>query len=163
MGGPDYPKLIPQKFCVVSGSATSKLSPLNAFDLALQRAGIANCNIVRVSSIIPPTATLTKLPKSLTPGTILFTTMAKMMGKGEIIGTGIAWSWGTTESGERYGIIAEAQGRDVGSLEEELIDRLKAMASARGLKLGALNVSKEIIEIPEDHYGCSFSALIFLP
>jgi len=45
--------MIPKEFFVTSAKATSPVSELNAFDLALKNAGIAQCNIVPVSSILP--------------------------------------------------------------------------------------------------------------
>ena len=47
---------LPKKFFITVGSAVSHVSPLNAFDAALVKAGIAQCNLVPVSSIIPPDA-----------------------------------------------------------------------------------------------------------
>ncbi len=44
---------IPTKFFVTSGKAVSKVSDLNAFDEALQNAGLAEQNIVSVSSVLP--------------------------------------------------------------------------------------------------------------
>jgi len=47
-------QMIPKAFFVTGGKAIGTVSKLNAFDLALKNAGIANCNLVKVSSIIPP-------------------------------------------------------------------------------------------------------------
>src|SRR5256712_11415999 len=44
---------IPTKFFVTSGKAVSKVSDLNAFDEALQHAGLAEQNMVSVSSVLP--------------------------------------------------------------------------------------------------------------
>src|SRR2546422_10299543 len=44
---------LPTKFFVTSGKAVSKVSDLNAFDEALQNAGLAEQNIVSVSSVLP--------------------------------------------------------------------------------------------------------------
>src|SRR3989475_12426356 len=44
---------IPTKFFVTSGKAVSKVSDLNAFDEALQNAGLAEQNIVSGSSVLP--------------------------------------------------------------------------------------------------------------
>src|SRR2546426_6087199 len=44
---------IPTKFFVTSGRAVSKVSDLNAFDEALQTGGLAEQNIVSVSSVLP--------------------------------------------------------------------------------------------------------------
>lgn len=153
---------VPSRFCVISGSAVSRLSSLNAFDSALQKAGIENCNLVSVTSIIPSDAKQVNLPKML-PGTVVFAVYIAMEGTGGEVGTGIAWGWGTTKEGGRLGIVAEAKGKDPGSLESELIDKLNAMARIRGLKLEKPEIRIEFIDVPTGHYGCSFSALVFLP
>src|SRR2546421_10745871 len=44
---------LPTKFFVTSGKAVSKVSDLNAFDEALQNAGLAEQNIVSVCSVLP--------------------------------------------------------------------------------------------------------------
>src|SRR2546422_11548618 len=44
---------LPTKFFVTSGKAVSKVSDLNPFDEALQNAGLAEQNIVSVSSVLP--------------------------------------------------------------------------------------------------------------
>lgn len=51
--GIDRIKMIPRYYFVVSGSALSPVSHLNAFDGALKEAGIHNLNLVEVSSILP--------------------------------------------------------------------------------------------------------------
>ena len=43
--------LMPRKFFVTSGTALSDISEMNAFDQALVEAGIAEANLVPVSSI----------------------------------------------------------------------------------------------------------------
>ena len=43
----------PSKFFITSGYATSPISDLNAFDLALLKAQISEQNLVAVSSVIP--------------------------------------------------------------------------------------------------------------
>ena len=45
--------MIPQRFFVTSGKAFSPISELNALDLALKNAGISQCNLVPVTSILP--------------------------------------------------------------------------------------------------------------
>jgi len=45
--------MVPKEFFVTSGKAFSATSELNAFDQALKNAGIAHCNLVQVTSILP--------------------------------------------------------------------------------------------------------------
>ncbi len=46
---------LPDKYFLVAGFAEGK-TPLNAFDNALMQAGIGNVNLIRISSILPPSA-----------------------------------------------------------------------------------------------------------
>ena len=154
---------LPKSFFVTSGSATSSVSPLNAFDAALGKAGIAECNLVMVSSILPPDANQVPNAK-ITPGTVTFAVMARMDGDpGETIGAGIGWAWGTSNTG-RYGIVTEAHGyKDKEAIEKELGWKLSEMAKIRGLKLEKTEMTSEFIEVPKGKYGCVVVALVYSP
>ncbi len=90
--------MIPKEFFVTCGKAVSKVSPLNAFDLALVKAGIAQCNLVNVSSILPPGCKETKR-KKIPIGSITYAVLARMDGnEGETIGAGVAWGWKKMEN-----------------------------------------------------------------
>jgi len=155
---------LPKKFFVTHGAATSSVSVLNAFDAALVKAGIAQCNLVNVSSILPPDAELTE-SVPITPGTITFTVLARMDGApGETIGAGIGWAWGRSASGEKYGFVAEAHGyKDRQAIERELKWKLKEMAEIRGMKLEKIEVMSEFMEVPKGRYGCVIVALVYVP
>jgi len=153
--------MIPKEFFVTSGKATSPVSELNAFDLALKNAGIAHCNLVPVSSILPPECKERKWRK-LPAGSIVHAVVARMDGgEGATIGAGIAWAW--EKSGE-YGIVAEAHGSmDRKALKETLVWRIKEMAEIRGIKIGAVKFRIEVLRVPMDHYGCVISTLVYCP
>jgi len=155
---------LPKKFFVTGGCAVSSVSPLNAFDAALVKAGIAQCNLVPVSSILPPDAEKVE-PVEITPGTVTFCVMARMDGDpGERIGAGIGWGWAEKPDGLRYGFVAEAHGyKDFKSLEREIFESLKEMARIRGMKLINYDVKMESLSIPKDMYGCAVAALVFVP
>jgi arginine decarboxylase len=75
-------KMIPKSFFLTKGVGKHK-EQLQSFELALRNAGIQHCNIVKVSSIIPPGCKL--LPrerglKMLKPGEITFIVMARNSG-----------------------------------------------------------------------------------
>ncbi|MGQ9460965.1 MAG: pyruvoyl-dependent arginine decarboxylase [Candidatus Bathyarchaeaceae archaeon] len=87
--------------------AISPVSELNAFGLSLKKAGIAQCNLVSVSSILPQECKERKRRK-ITAGAITYAVIARMDGdEGTTIGAGIAWAW---EKERKYGIVAEAHG-----------------------------------------------------
>ena len=153
--------MIPKEFFIVSGKATSPVSELNAFDLALKKAGVAQCNIVSVSSILPPKCKERKWRK-LPPGVITHAVMARMDGdEGTTIGAGIAWAW---EKNKKYGIVAEAHGyMDMKALKETLEWKIREMAKIRGIEIDQIDYRVEVLRVPMDNYGCVLAALVYCP
>jgi len=71
--------MIPTNFFLTKGVGVHK-DKLASFELALRKAGIEKCNLVNVSSIIPPACnkiTRQRGIKLLRPGQILFVVMAR--------------------------------------------------------------------------------------
>jgi arginine decarboxylase len=149
--------MTPKKFFVVSGKASSSVSELNAFDEALVKAGIAQCNLVPVSSILPKGAEQVE-PFEILPGSITYLVLARMDGKqGETIGAGIAWAMG-----EKHGIVVEEHDHDNESIGKELYRKLMEMGNIRGLKVSNYEMRIESMKV-EDKYGCVLAALVFVP
>mgnify|MGYP001062033863 CR=1 FL=1 len=152
--------MIPKRFFVTSGKASSPVSELNAFDLALKRAGIAQCNLVCVSSILPSGCQEMEMME-IPVGTITHAVLARMDGdEGTTIGAGIAWGF---ESDMKYGIVAEAHGfMDRKALKEVLEWKIKEMAKIRGIKLNGINYRIEALRVPMDQYGSVICSLVYL-
>ncbi len=71
---------IPEKIFLTKGVGTHK-ERLASFELALHDAGIASCNLVYVSSILPPNCTVLSKNEGLAllkPGQILFCVMSRI-------------------------------------------------------------------------------------
>jgi arginine decarboxylase len=153
--------MIPKEFFITSGKAVSPVSELNAFDLALKKAGIAQCNLVSVSSILPRGCEEVK-KHSILAGSITYSVLARMDGdEGTTIGAGIAWTWAKSK---KYGLVAEAHGyMDKKAVEETLQWKVKEMAKIRGIKTGPIQTQIEILRVPMDNYGCVISALVYGP
>lgn len=154
---------IPKKFFVTQGEATSSVSSLNAFDAALRKAGIAECNLVQVSSALP--GDIERIDNAeIEPGAVTFCVLARMDGKnGETIGAGIGWAWGTTKDGKRYGIVAEAHGHKAKEdLEKELKGKLEEMAKIRELKIEKIHMEVKSMTITGGKYGSVVVALVYL-
>ena len=153
--------MIPREFFVTSGKASSPVSQLNAFDTALKRAGIAQCNLVCVSSILPEGCKVRK-KTSIETGSITFAVLARMDGEeGTTIGAGIAWGW---EKDNKYGLVAETHGyMDRKPILEILEWKIKEMAKIREIELNGIEYRTETLTIPMDHYGCVVSALVYIP
>ena len=152
--------MIPKEFFVTSGKAVSRVSELNAFDLALKEAGIAQYNIVEVSSVLPPNCKEVE-PRTMPVGSIIYAVMARMDGKGgETISAGIAWTY---EENGSYGIVAEAHGYiDEKEIQKALKHRIEEMARARGIRTGTIKYRIEGMKVPSGKYGCTIAALIYL-
>ncbi len=152
--------LVPREFFLTSGRGTSPVSPMNAFDKALMEAGIAHCNLLPVSSIIPPRCRERRW-KKLDAGAIAPVVMAKAIGlPGETIGAGLAWAW---EEEGRMGLVAEAEGHyDRRGLLMALDARIKEMASARNFKLKEIKRRFEVMKVPQGVFGCVVVALVFV-
>lgn len=146
---------------MTSGNATSPISELNAFDLALQNAGIAQCNLVSVSSVLPPRCKETKL-KEMPIGAITHAVVARMNAEGEAtIGAGIVWAW---EKDKKYGIVAEAYGyMNKEALERTLEWKIREMAKIREIEIDKINYRMVTLKVPTDNYGCVIAALIYIP
>ena len=153
-------EMIPKDFFITSGKAISPVSQLNAFDRALKNAGIAQCNLVQVSSILPPGCKERKL-RAIAEGSIRHTVMARMDGtKGMTISAGIAWAW---EKNGKYGLVAEAHEQmDQESLKVTLEWKIREMAKTRGIELSEISYRTEVLTVPLENYGCVIAALIYL-
>lgn len=153
--------MIPREFFVTSGKAISSVSDLNAFDLALKNAGISQCNIVPVSSILSPKCRETKW-KQIPVGSITHAVVARMDGSEKMnISAGIAWAW---EKDKQYGLVAEAHGSvDQKALERTLNWKIREMAKIRGIEIQSVNRRIEFLKVPADNYGCVIAVLVYLP
>lgn len=153
--------MIPNKFFITSGRAVSPVSELNAFDLALKKAGIAQCNLVCVSSILPKGCKQVER-HNIDAGTITFSVLARMDGtEGTTIGAGIAWTWAKSM---KYGLVAEAHSfMDKKALEETLEWKIREMAKIRSIQTVPIEKRMEVLRVPMDNYGCVISALVYRP
>jgi arginine decarboxylase len=151
---------IPTKFFVTSGKAISKVSDLNAFDLALLRAGIGEQNLVSVSSILP--VGIKQVEKRALPmGAITYCVLAQQRGgEGEMISAGIAYAFRKDGLG---GYVAEGHMHGTQkSLKEVLRWKMEEMAKLRGVELEKINFKTEELAIPMDHYGVCLAACVFI-
>jgi arginine decarboxylase len=151
---------VPGRFFVTSGIAHDGASELNAFDLALKDAGITQCNLVEVSSILPPGCEEVE-PMCIPTGAVTYCVMARMAGtKGERIGAGLAWAWGTNAEGERHGIVAEHHGNSPDAeLERMLLIKLRRMAEVRGMELEEPRTLVRSV-VCDGNYGCAVAVLV---
>jgi arginine decarboxylase len=151
--------LIPKEFFVTSGKATSGVSDLNAFDLALLHAGIEEQNLVAVSSIIPPEAE--EVPCCRLPmGAVTHCVLAQMRGRdGDRISAGIGYAYRKDGYG---GYVAESHifgGEE--AVRNDLRRKIAEMQKIRGVELSEPTIVTETLEVPENGYGCCLASLVF--
>src|SRR5256886_7910609 len=145
---------LPTKFFVTSGKAVSKVSDLNAFDEALQNAGLAEQNIVSVSSVLPVGIRAVRR-RDLPMGAITHCVLAQQRGgEGETISAGIAYGF---RDDEFAAYVAEGQmHRTKNSLREVMEWKMGEMAKLRGIKFRRIDYRIEDLSIPMDYYGAFF-------
>lgn len=151
--------LVPKEYFMVSGIGESDTSNLNAFDKALVAAGISQCNLVPVSSILPKSAIEVK-PKRIEPGQVTFVVMGKASGKrGDIISTGVAI--GYVEGGENDLIVELDQDGGADAVRNRLSVLLNEMASARGATIS--RTKEEVCELRiRRAHGVAVAAVVLL-
>jgi len=152
---------VPTRFFVTSGKGINKVSELNAFDLALLEARIAEQNLVSISSVLPIGVRQVE-PMPLPRGVITHCVLARMGGgEGEAISAGIAYGFRTDGMG---GYVAEGHLHGTQkSLKEFLKWRMEEIAHFRGVELRRIRYRTEELVIPMDHYGVCIAACVFLP
>lgn len=146
---------LPNLVILASGAAEGG-TELNAFDNALLKAGIANLNLVYVSSILPPKALITYEVPFIEKGTIVPVVIAKVLSDkaGEKIASAIAIG-----VGEEFGVIMEHSGK--GSKEE--IEEVVKRKVEEGFRVREMEL-KELHLVSVEHtvkkLGCAIAAAI---
>ena len=122
-------RLIPRKLFLTRGIGVHR-EKLTSFELALRDAGIAEFNLVRVSSIFPPHCQIVSKPEGmqlLQAGEIVFTVLAEMASNEP--GRRIAASIGVARPADRdkYGYLSEHH--TYGQTEQEAGDYAEDLAA----------------------------------
>jgi len=121
--------LIPKMVFFTKGVGKHK-TRLQSFELALRKAGIEKCNLVRVSSIFPPKCKIVSKERGaeeLSPGQITFVVLAEAATNepSRLVGAGIGLA--QPADGKQYGYISEHHG--FGMTEKNLGDLVEDMAA----------------------------------
>ncbi len=124
------------------GIGTTKLS---AFDSALYNAGVANFNLLRLSSVIPPKSKIISLgdKQKVSPkgewGDRLYVVMAEMRADTPNVEAwaGIGWIQ-DTETGQ--GLFVEHEGNSEKAVRRDIKDSLIALMATRNIDYGPINM-----------------------
>ncbi|HET9872653.1 MAG TPA: pyruvoyl-dependent arginine decarboxylase [Propionibacteriaceae bacterium] len=120
---------------VSSGTGVGR-TRLSAFDAALHDAGVADYNLIRLSSVIPPGSRVIKIAGgeqlSGGHGDALYCVYADAYAStpGEQAWVGLAWSLRDDESGA--GLFVEHHGSSKSTVERDLVTTLEDMSRTRG-------------------------------
>jgi len=132
--------MVPSKVFFTKGVGIHK-ERLQSFEIALRQAGIAHCNVVAVSSILPPNCKIIPRNKGLdllSPGEITFSVMARCEtnepGRQIVASIGLA----QPAEGHKYGYLSEHHGygqtdEAAGDYSEDLAATM--LASTLGIEL----------------------------
>jgi arginine decarboxylase len=152
-------KLVPREYFMVGGTGESDTSELNAFDRALVAAGISQCNLVPVSSILPKRAREVR-PRKIEPGQVTFVVLGKATGvRGDHMSAGVAIAY---LAGGDHDMIAELnQHGGVKETKSGLSVLLEEMAAARRWKVN--RVKHHICDVRVTKaYGVALAAVVLL-
>lgn len=121
--------MVPKEIFFTKGVGKHK-NKLQSFELALRTAGIEKCNLVRVSSILPPKCKIIPRGKGieqLRAGQIAFVVLAEASSNepSRLVGAGIGLA--QPASGDNYGYISEHHG--FGMIEKKISDLVEDLAA----------------------------------
>jgi arginine decarboxylase len=144
----------PKKFKIMAAAAEGS-HKLTAFDNALLDAGIGNVNLVRISSILPPSAEQDQTLE-LPPGSLVPTAYGSIVC--DEPGTKIAAAVGIGFSADTFGVIMEYSGTcSKQEAEEKIASMLKDAFENRGLPL--MKTEIRAVEHTVESTGCAFAAV----
>lgn len=147
----------PTHYFLVSGAAEG-FSPLNAFDHALLAAGVGDTNLVKMSSILPPSCQVIE-PVKLPYGALVPVAYADMVSStpGETIASAVAI--GIPSDPTLPGLIMEHHG--VGSLKDTEA-KVREMA-IQGMKHRNREI-REVVSLGVEHvvseHGAAFAGVV---
>lgn len=146
------------------GSGPTKLS---AFDAALNDAGIANFNLLKLSSVVPPNSNIVvhehgPIPAGTMPGgwgDRLYVVMAeeRVEKPNEEAWAGIGW---VQEMGSKKGLFVEHEGNSEKQVRSDIKQSLEALMATRNVDFGEVNM-KVVGKTCKHHPVCAMVVAVF--
>ncbi len=127
---------------------------LSAFDHALVNAGVANFNLIYLSSVLPPTSEVIvhKKPQQIegTWGDRLYVVMAqkRTTQRNQQAWAGIGWM---QDPETKKGLLVEHEGHSEAEVRDDINNSLQALAQNRGMKFGPIEMhvtGKKCVALP---------------
>ena len=147
----------PNKYFLVSGSSEG-YTPLNSFDGALLNAGIGNTNLVKMSSIIPPSSQEIS-PISLPFGALIPVAYSSITSdlESEVISAAVAVA--IPEDNDKPGLIMEYSSRG----RSEDIEKIVRNMAQKGMEMRnerIKNIKSISIQHTVENTGTAFAAVV---
>ena len=128
----------------VSAGVGSGPNKLSAFDAALQAAGTANFNLIRLSSIIPPGSKIKDLDGPIprlsgTWGDRLYVVMAqkRTTQRNQEAWAGIGW---VQDEKTGKGLFVEHEGASESAVRRDITQSLESLVATRGMEFGPIQM-----------------------
>lgn len=124
----------------LSGGLGVGPTELAAFDQALVNAGVANFNLIYLSSVLPPNSRIKVADKPEKPeggwGDRLYVVMAqkRTSQRNQEVWAGIGW---IQDPKTKHGLLVEHEGNSKAEVEADIKHSLKALAKNRGMEFGS--------------------------
>ncbi len=127
---------------------------LAAFDHALVNAGVANFNLIYLSSVLPPGSIVQDLDKAAHPvgdwGDRLYIVCAQMrtQQRNQEVWAGIGWM---QDPETKKGLLVEHEGHNEDEVRADIKNTLEALAQNRNMKFGPMHmkvIGKKCVAIP---------------
>ncbi len=151
---------LPTRAVLVAASADGPFR-LVAFDNALRKAGIAELNLMKVSSILPKDCEILDEMPNLEPGTIVPVVMSEIVSSTP--GQRIAAALGIAIGEDSHGMISEYH--DIGVTERTAAKTAEAMVKYMMENRGL--TPKKVLSISAGHtvkhHGAAIAAAVLLP
>jgi arginine decarboxylase len=145
----------PNCFWPTSGAAEG-ITPLNAFDNALLRAGIGNLNLIKLSSVLPAAAVRLTQPPAIAHGSLVPTVYTTRTGTtpGEVVAAAV----GIGFQREGHGMIYECTGNSRAAVESQVRRMVEDSFVQRGYELHDFLVASA--EHRVESVGCALAAVV---
>ena len=150
------------KINLTSGTGVGP-TELSAFDHALVNAGVANFNLIYLSSVLPPGSNVTALDKPVTPvgnwGDRLYVVMAqkRTSQRNQEVWAGIGWM---QDPETKKGLLVEHEGHTEAEVRADIKNSLEALAANRNMTFGPIHMhvtGKKCISLPV----CALTVAVF--
>jgi arginine decarboxylase len=130
------------KINIASGTGVG-VTELAAFDHALVNAGVANFNLIYLSSVLPPGSHVTVVDHSVKPvggwGDRLYVVMAqeRTSQRNKEVWAGIGWM---QDPETKKGLLVEHQGFNEDEIRADIRNSLRGLAENRNLEFGPIHM-----------------------